>query len=95
LYTAYVKTGRPFKNLGFGVGVPSLLEGKKITLGIACDLWEQDIYGSGAAIFMDAHYQASDHLGVMLKGGWKDEGYLIGKRVEKATIFFAGFSYQY
>jgi hypothetical protein len=95
LYTAYVKAGQPFKNLGFGVGIPGLLKGNKFTLGVACDLWDQDIYGSGAGIFMDAHYQASDHLGLILKGGWKDEGYLIGKRVEKSAIFFAGLSYRY
>ncbi|MFC1619965.1 hypothetical protein ACFL45_08470 [Candidatus Neomarinimicrobiota bacterium] len=95
LYYVYVKTGRPFKNLGLGVSVPSLLAMRDFTLGVACDLWDQDIYGSGAALFMNAHYQASDRLGLILKGGWKDEGYLIGKRVEKSAIFFVGISYRY
>ena len=62
---------------------------------MACDLWDQDIYGSGAGIFLDMHYQVSDQIGLTLKGGWKDEGYLIGKRIEKAMIFFAGATYRY
>ena len=95
LYYFYVKAGGPFKNRGLGLNIPTLMESNDVTLGVACDLWDQDIYGSGAAISMDVHYRVSDRLGLILKGGWKDEGYLIGKRVEESIIFFAGASYRY
>ncbi|UCH11179.1 MAG: hypothetical protein JSU61_04630 [Fidelibacterota bacterium] len=95
LYVMYLKAGRPYKNLGLGVQVPALLETGKLTLGAAWDLWSQDIYGDGVALYLDAAFQVSDKFGLLLKAGWKDDGYLVGRRVDQSTLLLAGLSYRY
>ncbi|MFB0516236.1 MAG: hypothetical protein ACETWG_06495 [Candidatus Neomarinimicrobiota bacterium] len=94
LYALYIKAGRPYRNTGIGIQVPGLVEQGKFTLGAACDLWDQDMYGRGAAIAFDVKYQFYKGFGLLLKGGWKDEGYLLGKRIDKSATFFVGVSYQ-
>jgi len=95
LYTMYLKYGRPYKNTGFGIHIPGLFETENFTLGAVVDLWDQDIYGKGAAISLDVEYQLHKNFGLLLKGGWKDKGYLIGRRVEASPILLAGFNYQF
>lgn len=95
LYTLYAKAGRPYRNLGLGISIPALVEGEKFALGVGCDLWDQDIYGTGAAVSLDVEYRVSKAFGLLLEGYWKSDGYLIGKRLEKSAILFAGASYRY
>jgi hypothetical protein len=95
LYTLYVKGGRPYKNLGIGINIPGLIEREKFTLGVACDFWDQDIYGSGAALSFDMEYRFYEGLGFILNAIWKDRGYLIGERTGKTPVFLAGLSYQF
>jgi hypothetical protein len=95
LYAVYLKGGRPYQNLGIGFRIPGLIEQGNFALGAACDLWDQDMYGSGAALALDVQYQVSNSFGLLLKGGWKDKGYLVGRRVEESMTFFAGISYRY
>ncbi len=91
----YFKFGKPFENNGIGIRVPDLIETRNITVGVACDLWDQAIYDIGTAVSVDIRYQSKMGLGLILKGSWKDDGYLIGRRLEESTTFFAGFSYRY
>jgi hypothetical protein len=95
LYVMYLKAGRPYRNLGLGIQLPTLLEKGRLTLGVACDLWTQDIYGDGAALYVEAAFRLSDNFGLLLKAGWKDDGYLVGRRVDQSTLLFAGLSYRY
>ncbi|UCD38714.1 MAG: hypothetical protein JSW54_04335, partial [Fidelibacterota bacterium] len=95
LYALYIRAGRPYKNTGVGLQVPGLVKAGKFTLGAACDLWDQDMYGTGAAVSLDVKYQFRKGIGLLLKGSWKDDGYLIGQRVDQSVTIFAGVSYQY
>ena len=95
LYTMYIKYGRPYKNTGIGIYIPGLFETENFTLGAAVDLWNQDIYGKGAAISLDVEYQLHKNFGLLLKGSWKNRGYVIGKRVEKSPMLLAGFNYRF
>ncbi|UCH63636.1 MAG: hypothetical protein JSU77_04105 [Fidelibacterota bacterium] len=95
LYAFYIKTGRPYKNIGIGIQAPSLIETGNLTLGAACDLWNQDIHGKGAAVSLDIKYQFYEGFGLLLRGSWKDDGYLVGRRLEQSVALFAGVSYRY
>jgi hypothetical protein len=95
LYTFYFKAGRPYKNIGIGIHIPGLVEKGGFTLEAASDFWNQDIYGSGVAVSLGIQYHLYKGLGLLLKGSWKDQGYLVGKRVEKSTMLLAGFNYQF
>ena len=95
LYALYIKAGRPYKNTGIGIRVPGLIETGNLTLGAACDLWDQDIHGEGAAFSLDVKYQFSKGFGLLLRGSWKDDGYLVGRRLEQSVTLFAGVSYRY
>ncbi|MCK4772606.1 MAG: hypothetical protein KAT18_06780 [Candidatus Latescibacteria bacterium] len=64
-------------------------------LGVACDLWDQDLYGKGAALSLEADYRLSDSVGLILSGTWKDRGYVIGKRIGNCVTLLAGFSYRF
>jgi hypothetical protein len=95
LYSIYLKGGRPYKNYGIGVQAPELIRTGPLTLGAACDLWDQDIYGSGVSVTLDAEYRFSNHWGLLLKGAWKNRGYLVGRRIEESTLLLAGFGYRF
>jgi hypothetical protein len=64
-------------------------------LWVACDLWDQDLYGRGAALSLEADYRLSDSVGLILSGTWKDRGYVIGKRIGNSVTLLAGFSYRF
>ncbi len=91
----YLKGGRPFRNLGFGIDLPDLLETGRFSLGLAADLWDQDLYGPGAAATMTAGFRLNPKLRLEVKGNWKDRGYLIGRRIEQSVTLLAGFSYRF
>ncbi len=95
LYMLYMKTGRPYRNLGVGVRIPGLVKKAGFTLGAGCDIWDQDIYGSGAAFSVDAGYQLYKGTGLLLNASWKDEGYLVGRRVGKTKMLYAGVFYRF
>ena len=93
LYTLSLKTGRPYKNYGIGIQIPRLFEKGKFHLGLTVDVWDQDIFGQGGSVVIDAQYQPHKGFGMILKGGWKSDGYLVGRRVDKSTLLLAGCSY--
>jgi len=95
LYSFYMKGGRPYGNIGVGVQIPGLIENDNFMLGVACDLWDQDLFGRGAALTLDAEYRLGRNLGLLLNGTWKDRGYLIGKRIGNSLTLLAGFSYRF
>ncbi|MFC1585713.1 hypothetical protein ACFL5V_09220 [Fibrobacterota bacterium] len=93
LYVLGLKAGRPYKNNGIGLRIPRLAQQGKVYLGAAADFWDQDIYGRGGSVALDVHYQPARGIGVTVKGGWKSEGYLVGRRVDSSPLVLAGCSY--
>jgi hypothetical protein len=75
--------------------VPGIVEKDKFTFGAAGDFWYQDIYGTGAAVSLEANYLIYKGFGLSLQGGWKDRGCLIGKRLEQSLSLFGGCSYRF
>lgn len=94
-WSVYVRGGRPYRNLGYGIGLPYLLRKGPLTLGASCDFWNQDVYGTGSALTLDAEYRLPGRIGLLLRTGWKDHGYLIGRRLKQSRLFLAGFTYRF
>jgi hypothetical protein len=95
LYRLYIKYGRPYKNLGTGIGIPALIQKGNITLGASGDFWIQDLFGTGGAAYLTMDYRIYKSLGVILTGGWKSRGYLLGKRLEESALVLAGFKFRF
>jgi hypothetical protein len=94
-YTVYLKWGRPYRNIGIGISAPGLLETGKTSVGLSCDLWDQDIYGRGAALSVNTEFRAGERFSLFLDGTWKDRGYLIGKRIRQSVTIQCGFGYRF
>ena len=95
LYTLSLKAGRPYKNLGMNVTIPKIFEKNRFQMGCTVDAWSQDIFGNGGNIEIDARYRFHRNFDVVLKTGYKSEGYLIGRRVDEAPLFLAGGSFYF
>ncbi|MFC1499930.1 hypothetical protein ACFL6T_02805 [Candidatus Zixiibacteriota bacterium] len=93
-WSIYLKGGRPYRNTGFGISLPALLKREHFTLGVTCDFWNQAVYGTGTALTIDAEYRFPGRMGLLLRTGWKNNGYLIGRRLEQSSLLLAGFNYR-
>jgi len=40
-------------------------------------------------------YQLQKGFGVIMKGGWKSAGYLVGRRVDESPLLLVGGSYSF
>jgi len=90
-----LKTGEPYRNDGIGVEVPGLIEYRGLRVGFAADGWDQDHYGQGASFMIDARYRTAGPLDLVVRGGWKSDGYLVGRRVDESALILAGLSYRF
>ncbi|MFC2090955.1 hypothetical protein ACFLT1_09300, partial [Bacteroidota bacterium] len=90
-----LKSGRPYKNNGIGIHMPSVLSYNDFHLGISLDGWDQDIYGLGGSMALHTTFKPASGLGFILKGGLKSSGYLIGRRVDQSAFLQAGCSYSF
>ena len=95
LYSLYVKTGRPYKNIGAGFSLSELYRLGRFSVGSSCDVWMQDVYGNGAAVTLSSDYRVFDNAGLTMKAGWKEQGYAVGRRVEESSLVLAGFFYRF
>ncbi len=95
LYAVSLKTGGPFKNNGAGIHIPQLFVAGKLQLGVVADIWDQDIFGRGGSVMLDARYQPIRGFGLIFRGSWKSDGYMVGRRVDQSTLFLAGGSYTF
>jgi hypothetical protein len=93
LYSLYLKAGRPYTNLGIGMYAAELLRWKGLTVGASGDVWMQDVYGNGGAADLRVKYQLCRSLGIMAHAGWKQRGYMAGRRTDKGVLALAGLSY--
>lgn len=80
---AYIQTGRPFKNRSVGFAMPRFYQLGNIIIGSEIDLWDQDIYGRGNMFTLNSRYRISRSMEMVLDLHWKDDGYIVGHRLEK------------
>ncbi|MBN1998911.1 hypothetical protein JW935_15230 [candidate division KSB1 bacterium] len=95
LYLLTLKTGRPHKNNGIGIGIPRLFRKGNFCIGLTANIWDQAIFGRGGSVELEARYAPNRGLGLIVKGGWKTQGYQVGRRVGESALLLAGFSYSY
>lgn len=93
LIATYIRGGRPYKNHGLGMYIPNLIGRQKIGIGIGADYWNQGIYGRGLALTLDGRIRFSQRFALLLQGGWKQRGYLIGRRIEESSLLLGGIRY--
>ena len=77
--SAYLKYGRPFLNLGAGLAVPRLIEVGPVAAGGRLDYWYEGPYGQGIALDTQVETSLGPAVGLVLGGGWKSAGYLVGR----------------
>ncbi len=95
LYALYLKWGRPYRNLGLGVEVPTLYERGRLAAGVRLDLWDQDIFGRGGAGSLDLEYRPTDSFSLLVSATGKSRGYLIGRRLEAGLTLLGGCRYRF
>jgi hypothetical protein len=93
LYTLYLKAGKPFKNIGFGIEIPKLIQTEKYSLGVGLDLWDQDVYGTGAAISAGYTRPLNTEYNLVVNCIFKTRGYVLGQRAEQNLTLRTGLSY--
>lgn len=90
-----LKSGRPYKNIGVGISSPRILEKGAFQFGLSADIWDQDKYGNGISMQINAAYRPENGLGLIVKSGYKSEGYLVGRNVDESWILLAGITYDF
>jgi hypothetical protein len=91
----YIRGGRPYENLGAGIQMPNIIDRERLKLGVAADVWKQDIYGDGINIALEGRYYITSQLGIVLKTAWKQPGYLLGRRVDESALIMGGISWRF
>jgi hypothetical protein len=95
LYALYFKWGRPFKNRGAGLIVPELYDHDRFSLGVALDAWDQDIFGKGVSLTVQPKYRLTKNWQLSADFSWKDDGYVLGRRLERSYRLLAGINYRH
>ncbi len=91
----YLRGGRPYHNLGLGVDLPDLIRTGRFSFGLAADLWDQDLYGPGAALTVETGFRLTPKLALEAKGTWKDRGWLLGRQIDQSLTLLGGFSWRF
>ena len=100
----YIKKGRHLFNFylrkgsfegngwyGWGAGADRLWRYNNSHLGLRFDWWHQLETGTGGNLEGELHHYLTPELGIVLQGGYKTRGYLMGKAAASGTyIFFGG-----
>ena len=94
-YALYFKHGKPFKNNGAGLVIPVLFDSGGLDLGFKVEGWEQDLYGSGAAAYLDMSIRLTENWRLGLQGGYKQKGYLTGEALDEGFKAVMALEYRY
>ncbi|MEL6843303.1 MAG: hypothetical protein AAFP02_08815, partial [Bacteroidota bacterium] len=89
----YLKYGRPFRNNGLGLSWHNMLPNQKLQLSTQLEFWEQERFGRGASAELSLSYPLGRHFDVIAVGGYKTEGYLLGKQIGQGVNL--GFNLRY
>jgi hypothetical protein len=90
-----VKHGRPMKNNGVRVSAPDLFENDRLQLGAEIEVWDQDVYGAGAAATATAGVALRGGLGLTGWLGYKTGGYVLGRAIEATPFGSLGLTWSY
>ena len=81
-FSMYFKTGRPFKNNGMGLAWREIIATEKLSASAEIDFWDQDLFDTGFSADLDLKFKLSGGLGLVFNGGYKSEGYVLGKPLD-------------
>jgi len=90
-----VKYGRPMKNNGIRVSAPDLLETAGVRLGAEVEVWDQDVYGLGVSATASAEVSIHGGLGAVGQLGYKTDGYVMGRGIDRTPFGALGLSYRF
>jgi hypothetical protein len=94
LYTLYLRHGFPFQNDGLGVSAVNFYKNKKFNSDINLDIWNQQSYNLGFAATTHLRYNFSNQCSIVTQIGWKTDGYLMGRPLDKGFIGYAGLNFK-
>ena len=92
-YGLYLKYGRPFQNIGLGFSMNEILKFGDFYADVLAEIWQQDIFGSGASLEFSGKWKLSKHLGINFNLGYKTEGYVLGKQLNAGANLGAGITF--
>ncbi len=95
LYVVSLKYGRPYRNYGLRLSIPSAVSVSSLRLGVEADVFEQARFGLGGGAWMTADVALGRGFTALLKGGYKSEGYLVGRRLGASPLLMAGLGYTF
>lgn len=93
-YALYMKGGFPYQNLGLGLTIPDIVAFRNLSVDVHADLWQQDFYGTGGSAYAQLYGRLFQNFDLVVQGGYKTEGYLIGRPVQEGFIGFLGLRYR-
>jgi len=91
-YGLYLKYGRPYQNIGLGFSMNEILRFGNFYADVLAEIWQQDIFGSGASLEFSGKWKLSKHFGLNFNLGYKSEGYVLGKQLNAGANLGAGIS---
>ncbi|MDH5366550.1 MAG: hypothetical protein OEW67_06145 [Cyclobacteriaceae bacterium] len=92
--SVYVKYGKPFKNNGLGLIWNDLIQTNNISVSTGVELWDQDLFGKGFLGEVNLKIKLSERVGLLLYAGYKTNGYVLGKQIEKGFNYGASICYK-
>ncbi len=90
LYTTSLRYGFPFENYGIGLGAYHLLNTTRYNMDLNLDVWSQAYYGKGFALSSNLYYNLHKPLDLVLQAGYKTEGYVLGRMIDRGFIGHIG-----
>jgi hypothetical protein len=92
-FAMYLKYGKPFKNNGMGVLWKDMISTEKLSATAVVDIWEQDLFGTGISTEVNLRIKMNKGLGLVFNGGYKSEGYVLGKPLDAGVTGGLGFDF--
>ena len=92
-FSVYAKYGNPYKNYGIGIGWDNMISAQKLSISSKIEAWDQDLFNKGISGEITLESKLSTHMGTSLTLGYKTEGYVLGKQLDKGVNFGIGLIY--
>lgn len=92
-FSLYAKYGNPFKNNGIGIRWANMIDRPALKMSSTIDLWDQDIFGKGFSGEVEADYTISKKFALNAILGYKTNGYVLGKQLNKGVNLGFGLVY--
>ena len=93
-FDLYIKYGNPMRNNGMGLRWANAVQLPKIDLAVGVEAWDQAVYGKGGAAELEASMHIHPRFDLLLKYGYKSEGFVLGKQIAQGHNLGLGVSYR-